>query len=87
MAIVPNNLNNTGSLENWEPVLEIKSAKKIAGEERDLHFFDSIRPAFAAFIEGQELFVSHAAKMASNTLLIARAHLQRIPRVTVSVAP
>jgi hypothetical protein len=67
--------------------LEIESAKQVTGKERHLHLLDSIRPAFAAFIEGQELFVSHATKMTSDTHLIARAHLQRIPRVTVSVAP
>jgi hypothetical protein len=47
--------------------LEIKPAKQITWEERYLDLFDSIRPPFAAFIEGQELFVSHATKMASNT--------------------
>jgi hypothetical protein len=65
--------------------LEIKSAKQITGEERYLHLFDSIRPALATFIEGQELFVSHAPKMTSDTDLIARTHLQRIPRMTVSM--
>jgi hypothetical protein len=84
LTIIPNNTNNTGSLENRKSVLGIKPAKQITREERSLRLFDSIGPAFATPIKGQELLISHATKMVSNTHLIARAHLQRVPRVPPS---
>jgi hypothetical protein len=58
--MITDNLNDERSLENWQTPLGVESTKQITWEKRGLHFFDSIGPAFLAFIEWQKPLISLA---------------------------
>jgi hypothetical protein len=47
-------LHQTWGFEDGEAILGVETAKEIAGKERGLDFFDSIRPAPALLGKGKK---------------------------------
>src|ERR1700683_109899 len=82
LAAIANNLNNTGRLQNRQPVLRIKSAKQISRKKWRFGFYGAIRPTRPSLVQRQEILVTHSLKMGRHTSFVARAHVQSGPGQT-----
>src|SRR5258708_16222881 len=77
--IVADDLYYARGLQNRKPVLRIESTEQIARKQRAFLYFDSIRPAFFAFIRRQERCVTFPLQEIRDYRLVPRTHLQRKP--------
>jgi hypothetical protein len=62
-------VHDTGSGNNRKTILKVESAKKVPGKERDVDFFNSVRPYAAFPIGRQEWFKASLLKNLKNRFL------------------
>jgi hypothetical protein len=67
----PNDRNEARCLQDWESVLRIESAEKVAREQWKFHFLDSIRPASSAPISRRELLIPFGLEDSCNDVFVA----------------
>lgn len=79
-AVESDNLDNTWSGKDRQPIVDVQATKEIPREKRGLNNSDSIRPAPSALVRGHERFVAFSSKKVRNCHLVASPHLQCEPR-------
>src|SRR5271168_1313078 len=83
-VIESNNLYYARCLQDRQPVLRIKAAEQISGEQRRIDFFDSVRPALSLFVKGQKPLIALPVELLSDAGFLPGANLQCKPRKMVA---
>jgi hypothetical protein len=74
-------LDYTGRGKNWEPVVSIKLAKQVAGEQGSLDFLEAIRPPPSGTVKRKHWLEAFCTKQTGDCLLVSRPNLEREPGV------
>ncbi len=79
-ASVPDDPNYPRGRKNGESIMEIQTAKHVAGKQWGLDQLDSVGPEFAASAKRKERIITSASKKVRDAEFMLGVHLQGEPR-------